>query len=48
MKTIINPHVICRRTEQEARKAYQIILESEDLVAADNFVQTFIGGDTAS
>jgi FMNH2-dependent dimethyl sulfone monooxygenase len=48
VRTIINPHVICRRTEAEAQKAYRTILEHEDPVAAGNFVQTFIGGDTAS
>jgi alkanesulfonate monooxygenase SsuD/methylene tetrahydromethanopterin reductase-like flavin-dependent oxidoreductase (luciferase family) len=48
VKTIINPHVICRRTEREAQKAYRTILENEDRVAADNFVQTFAAGDTAS
>jgi len=48
VKTIINPHVICRPTEQEARAAYRLILESEDTVAADNFVRTFQSGDTAS
>ena len=48
VKTIINPHVICRPTEREAQQAYRTILEHEDPVAADNFVQTFTGGDTAS
>jgi FMNH2-dependent dimethyl sulfone monooxygenase len=48
VKTIINPHVICRATEAEAQQAYRTILENEDTIAADNFVQTFIGGDTAS
>lgn len=48
VKTIINPHVICRTTEQEARTAYRQILENEDTVAADNFVRTFQTGDTAS
>ncbi|HTQ34252.1 MAG TPA: LLM class flavin-dependent oxidoreductase [Stellaceae bacterium] len=48
VKTIINPHVICRRSEAEARKAYQTILDNEDTAAADNFVQTFAAGDTAS
>ncbi len=48
VKTIINPHVICRATEQEARAAYTAILENEDPVAADNFVRTFQSGDTAS
>jgi FMNH2-dependent dimethyl sulfone monooxygenase len=48
VKTIINPHVICRPTEKEAKAAYQSILEQEDTVAADNFVQTFASGDTKS
>jgi FMNH2-dependent dimethyl sulfone monooxygenase len=48
VKTIINPHVICRPTEQEARAAYDRILANEDTVAADNFVRTFQSGDTAS
>ena len=48
VKTIINPHVICRSTEREARAAYEAILEHQDPVAADNFVQTFQRGDTAS
>jgi dimethylsulfone monooxygenase len=48
VKTIINPHVICRPTEHEARAAYIAILEHEDPVAADNFVRTFQTGDTAS
>ncbi len=48
VKTIINPHVICRATEQAARAAYTTILEHEDTVAADSFVRTFQSGDTAS
>ena len=48
VKTIINPHVICRPTEHEAHAAYRMILENEDPVAADNFVRTFQTGDTAS
>ena len=48
VRTIINPHVICRETEAEARAAYQAILEHEDPVAADNFVATFMGGDQRS
>jgi FMNH2-dependent dimethyl sulfone monooxygenase len=48
VKTIINPHVICRPTEKEAKSAYQDILENEDTVAADNFAKTFVSGDTAS
>jgi FMNH2-dependent dimethyl sulfone monooxygenase len=48
VRTIINPHVICRQTEQEARAAYERILANEDTEAADNFVRTFQSGDTAS
>ena len=48
VKTIINPHVICRETEAEARAQYRAILEHQDPVAADNFYATFEGGDQAS
>ncbi|HUN40791.1 MAG TPA: LLM class flavin-dependent oxidoreductase [Acetobacteraceae bacterium] len=48
VRTIINPHVICRATEQEAQAAYRMILDNADPVAADNFVRTFQSGDTAS
>jgi dimethylsulfone monooxygenase len=48
VKTIINPHVICRETEREAREQYQAILEHQDPVAADNFYATFMGGDQTS
>jgi FMNH2-dependent dimethyl sulfone monooxygenase len=48
VKTIINPHVICRETEQEARGQYRAILEHQDPVAADNFYATFRGGDQKS
>jgi FMNH2-dependent dimethyl sulfone monooxygenase len=48
VRTLINPHVICRETEREAKEAYRAILENEDPVAADNFVRTFASGDTAS
>ena len=48
VRTIINPHVICRETEREAREQYRAILEHQDPVAADNFYATFMGGDQAS
>ena len=48
IKTIINPHVICRATEKEAWAAYQTILEHEDAEAGGNFVEMFRTGDTAS
>jgi FMNH2-dependent dimethyl sulfone monooxygenase len=48
VRTLINPHVICRETEREARAQYQAILDHQDTVAADNFHATFMGGDQAS
>ncbi len=48
IRTIINPHVICRETEAEARAQYQMILDHQDVVAADNFYATFAGGDQSS
>ena len=48
IRTIINPHVICRETEAEARAQYQAILDHQDTVAADNFYATFAGGDQSS
>ena len=48
IRTIINPHVICRDTEKEARAQYQSILDHQDPVAADNFHATFVGGDQSS
>lgn len=48
VRTLINPHVICRETEREARAQYQAILDQQDTVAADNFHATFMGGDQAS
>jgi FMNH2-dependent dimethyl sulfone monooxygenase len=48
IRTIINPHVICRDTEKEAWAQYQAILDHQDPVAADNFHATFAGGDQSS
>jgi len=48
IRTIINPHVICRETEKEARAQYEAILAHQDPVAADNFYKTFAGGDQSS
>lgn len=48
IRTIINPHVICRPTEKEARRQYQAILDNQDPVAADNFYKVFAGGDQSS
>ena len=48
IRTIINPHVIARETEAEARAQYQAILDNQDTIAADNFYATFAGGDQSS
>ncbi len=48
VRTIINPHVICRETEAEARAQHKAILDQQDPVAADNFHATFAGGDQSS
>lgn len=48
VRTIINPHVICRETEAEAWGQYRAILDGQDVVAADNFYATFAGGDQSS
>jgi FMNH2-dependent dimethyl sulfone monooxygenase len=48
VRTLINPHVICRETEREARAQYRAILDHQDPVAADNFYKVFAGGDQAS
>jgi len=48
VRTIINPHVICRETEREAWAQHRAILDHQDPVAADNFHATFMGGDQTS
>jgi len=48
LKTLINPHVICRETEKEAREQMQAIIDHQDPVATDNYYATFSGGDQAS
>jgi FMNH2-dependent dimethyl sulfone monooxygenase len=48
VRIMINPHVICRDSEAEAKAQYRRILEAADPVALDNFVATFMGGDQAS
>ena len=45
---MINPHVICRETEDEAWAQYNRILDQTDPVALENFVATFMGGDQSS
>jgi FMNH2-dependent dimethyl sulfone monooxygenase len=48
IQTIINPHIICRETEAEARAQYRAILDHQDPVAANNFYATFAKGDQSS
>ena len=48
IKILINPHVICRDTEAEAKAQYRRILDAADPVALDNFVASFRSGDQAS
>ncbi len=44
IRTIINPHVICRPTEKEAKQAVRSILDNRDPVAASNFFRSIGGG----
>ncbi len=48
LTTIINPHIICRETEKEARDAYRAIADQEDAEAVDNLMQSFTKGDNKS
>ena len=48
VKILVNPHVICRPTEKEARAWYQRIRDERDEVAVTNFFNAFTGGDQAS
>ena len=46
VRTIINPHVICRPTEKEAWDAYRMIADHADPEAVANFVGLRKAGDT--
>ncbi len=48
LTTIINPHIICRETEKEARDAFRAIADQEDAEAVDNLMQSFTKGDNRS
>jgi FMNH2-dependent dimethyl sulfone monooxygenase len=48
VRTIVNPHVICRETEREARADYAAMLRQEDTQAVDNLMGSFTHGDTLS
>jgi len=48
VRTIINPHVICRDTDEEAQAQRARIIEQQDPVAADNFAASITGGGKES
>jgi FMNH2-dependent dimethyl sulfone monooxygenase len=48
VRTVINPHVICRDTEREVREACQAILDGEDAPAVDSLMGTMTKGDQDS
>ena len=48
IRTVINPHVICRDTEREVKELCQAILDGEDAPAVDSLVGTMREGDQAS
>lgn len=48
VKILVNPHVICRPTEQEAKVWYTRILDERDEEALKHFSNAFMSGDQAS
>jgi FMNH2-dependent dimethyl sulfone monooxygenase len=48
IKTIINPHILCRDSEAEARAVRQAIIAQGDPVAAHNFLRSLVGGGSQS
>jgi len=48
IKVMLNPHVICRPTDAEAWAWRDRILAERDVVATENFVADFMGGDQSS
>jgi len=46
VRTIINPHIICRETDREAEEQAGRILADVDEVSVGNFVAAISGGDT--
>lgn len=48
IRTVINPHVICRDTEREVEQVCRAILDGEDAPAVDSLVGTMQRGDQAS
>jgi len=48
IRTVINPHVICRETEREVEQVCRTILDGEDAPAVDSLVGTMRQGDQES
>jgi FMNH2-dependent dimethyl sulfone monooxygenase len=48
IRTVINPHVICRETEREVDQVCRAILDGEDAPAVDSLVGTMRRGDQES
>ena len=48
IRTAINPHIICRETEKEAKAVCGAILEGEDRGAVDGLMGTMMHGDQSS
>ncbi len=48
VRTIINPHIICRDTEREVKEVCDAIVAGEDPEAVDSLVGMMVKGDTAS
>lgn len=48
VKTVINPHIICRETEREVEEVCRTIIEGEDSGAVDGLMGTQLAGDQSS
>ena len=48
VRTIINPHVICRETEGEVEAVCRAIVDGEDVGAVDGLMNSMTGGDQTS
>jgi FMNH2-dependent dimethyl sulfone monooxygenase len=48
VRTVINPLILCRDTEKEARDVYQAILDRADEGAVEGFFQSHATGDSKS
>jgi FMNH2-dependent dimethyl sulfone monooxygenase len=48
IRTVINPHVICRETEREVEEVCRAIVAAEDTGAVDGLMGTMTSGDQSS